>query len=268
MEQRILREIWIYPIKSLGGISLNEASILPKGIEHDRRWMLIDEHNRFITQRLHPVMALFKLSRIPGGIHIAFQQDGIDLLFHEPLLPEPITATIWNDTVVEQEVNKKFSVWFSERMGFACRLVAFPEVNPRAVDPAYAINHEHVSLADAYPFLVISRASLELLNSKLEEPVPMNRFRPNFVVDGCEPHEEDTWRDFTIGHVRFTGVKPCSRCVLITINQDTAEAGTEPLRTLATYRRNETKVLFGQNLLTHGTGTVRVGDVLRIESFR
>jgi uncharacterized protein len=240
MRELRLSEIWVYPIKSLGGIRLQTATIREKGITHDRRWMLVDESGTFMTQRVTPAMALLKPSYENGNLKITHSKKGIS--HNISLNPSPLeqeqTVTIWNDSVQAFEVDKQTSAWFSDALELKCRLVHFPEKNDRAVDPNFSINKEHVSLADAYPFLMIGQASLDFLNSKLAKAVPMNRFRPNFVVTGSEPNEEDTWRNFTIGSNRFTGVKPCARCVLTTVNQDTAEKGDEPLRTLATYRRS------------------------------
>jgi uncharacterized protein len=157
-----------------------------------------------------------------------------------------------------------FETLTAKHLQMNCKLVYFPESNPRAVDPNYKVNDEHVSLADAYPFLIIGQSSLDDLNSKLPEPLPMNRFRPNFVFTGGEPYEEDLWRNFSIGSNRFIGVKPCARCVLTTVNQATAEKGPEPLRTLSLYRKKDSKVLFGNNVVTVDEGDVRVGDVITL----
>ncbi|HYG01540.1 MAG TPA: MOSC domain-containing protein, partial [Chryseosolibacter sp.] len=175
--------------------------------------------------------------------------------------------TIWNDIVdVHPHADPVVHEWFSQRLGFPCKLVAFPEENERPVDADYSINDEHVSLADAYPFMIIGQRSLDMLNTKLKDAVPMNRFRPNFVFTGGEAHDEDSWREFTIGSNRFAGVKLCARCVLTTVNQDTAEKGTEPLYTMSTYRKVGNKVLFGQNLVALDFGTVKVGDTISVIS--
>ena len=147
-------------------------------------------------------------------------------------MSNPTTVNIWDDTVSAFDVDGSYSQWFSELLESPCRLVYFPEENSRPVDPRYKVNHEQVSLADAYPFLIIGQSSLDDLNSRLTEPIPMNRFRPNFVFTGGEPFEEDTWRNFSIGSTRFVGVKMCARCQLPTVNQDTAEKGAEPIKTL------------------------------------
>ncbi len=264
MRQLALTEIWVYPIKSLGGIQLQRAKIFGKGLELDRRWMLVDENNTFLTQRVLPLMALFKLSRHADLLHIDFRGETISFNINaKPEGPE-LKTRIWDDEVEVIETNAHLSSWFAGKLNMKCRLVAFPENNVRAVDPRYKVNDEHVSLADAYPFLIIGQSSLDDLNARLPAPVPMNRFRPNFVFTGGQPFEEDSWREFTIGQNRFVGVKPCARCVLTTVDQDTAEKGIEPLYTLSTYRKKEQKVLFGQNLVALDLGEVAVGDKITI----
>lgn len=229
--------------------------------------MLIDQEGVFMTQRVRPSMALLKLSLKDNEITITHQtparndaHPSLTINTLAPLQGNIIRAKIWDDEVDVIEVDRSYSKWFSDRLGMECRLVNFPETQPRPVDVRYSINQEHVSLADAYPFLIIGQASLDNLNTKLTAPLPMNRFRPNFVFTGGEPHAEDSWRNFTIGDTRFVGVKLCARCVLTTINQDTAEKGIEPLATLSKYRKQGNKILFGQNLVALGEGVVHVGD--------
>lgn len=270
MRELILSEIWIYPIKSLGGIQTTQARVFEKGLEMDRRWMLIDNQGVFLTQRVHSKMALFKVDVADSNLVVTFR--GKHSL---PSITIPIgsneqgltlSAKIWNDNVDVMEVDPVISQWFSQHMNFDCRLVQFPEGNPRPVDPAYSVDDEDVSLADAYPFLIIGQSSLDDLNRRLRDAVPMNRFRPNFVFTGGQPYEEDEWRDFTMGSNRFRGVKPCSRCVLTTVNQDTGEKGTEPLATLSTYRKKGNKVLFGQNVVGFDKNILRVGDRITVTS--
>ncbi len=263
MSHRTLTEIWIYPVKSLGGIRLKQSQVMPKGLKFDRRWMLIDEQNRFMTQREIHKMALFKQSLEGDTIRITFEGHSISLT-DDSISDAPIESMIWEDGVVVNEVSKHHSEWFSDMMKIKCRLVSFPERNTRFVDETYATNQEQVSLADAFPFLIIGEASLADLNARLAEPVPMNRFRPNFVFSGDLPFEEDSWRNFSIGKNRFAVVKPCARCVLTTENQDTGEKGIEPLATLSKYRRDGNKVLFGQNVLAIDHDEVKEGDEIII----
>jgi uncharacterized protein len=274
MKQLLLSEIWVYPVKSLGGIRLNSAKVFEKGLEFDRRWMLVDENGVFMTQRLHARMALFKLALNGSELIIQYRyKPSPGIVFPSIVLDtnarasgQVFKAIIWHDEVDVLEVDPRVSEWFSSLMELNCRLVTFPESNPRPVDAAYHVNHEHVSLADAYPFLIIGQSTLDDLNSRLKDPVPMNRFRPNFVFTGGEPYEEDQWRNFAIGSNRFIAVKPCARCNLPTINQDTAEKGFEPLLTLSGYRKKENKVLFGQNLVSVDHTSVTVGDRLTFEN--
>ncbi|HEY6503407.1 MAG TPA: MOSC N-terminal beta barrel domain-containing protein [Chitinophagaceae bacterium] len=258
MNKPVVSEIWIYPVKSLGGIRLSSAKVLPKGLEHDRRWMLIDEENKFMTQRVYPQMALFKLACHEGKFSIHYRDECMDLPFEGSI--DPISAIVWNDIVDVFEVSRQHSNWFSEVLGLKCRLVSFPENNARPVDPRYTINDDHVSLADGYPLLIIGQSSLDDLNKRLDDPLPMNRFRPNIVFTGGEPFEEDDWNQFRIGQNRFAGVKPCSRCVLTTVDQDTGIKGKEPLTTLATFRMRDNKIYFGQNLIPIDHAEITEGD--------
>jgi uncharacterized protein len=265
MNQRILSEIWIYPVKSLGGIRLTSAQVMEKGLRYDRRWMLVDENNVFMTQRDIHKMALFKLSFQREGFKIQFKNDSIFLPFQHQVIDAPIHTEIWDDKVTTQEVSHEYSEWFSQRLEMKCRLVFFPEGNSRAVDPDYKINEENVSLADGYPLLIIGQSSLDDLNKRMVDPVPMNRFRPNLVFKGGEPYEEDLWKGFTVGKNRFIGVKPCARCILTTVNQDTGEQGREPLLTLSRYRRVDTKIFFGQNVLAIDHNEIHEGDEITFE---
>ncbi|HYI76327.1 MAG TPA: MOSC N-terminal beta barrel domain-containing protein [Chryseolinea sp.] len=265
MAELKLTQIWIYPIKSLGGISLSTASVMEKGLRHDRRLMLVDETGTAMTQRVFPKMALFKSFINEDVLTITHYKHSLKLdLKHLPLT-NAATVNIWDDTVSAFEVDHSHSQWFSKLLEVPCRLVYFPEENSRPVNPRYHVNGEQVSLADAYPFLIIGQSSLDDVNSRLKEAVPMNRFRPNFVFTGGEPFEEDTWRNFSIGTNRFVGVKLCDRCVLTTVNQDTAERGTEPLKTLSSYRKRDNKVYFGQNLVALDHKTVSVGDTITVQ---
>jgi uncharacterized protein len=267
VSKMILTQIWIYPVKSLGGYRVKTATVAQKGLQYDRRWMLVDEFGNFMTQRMFPQMALFKISGEVVGKEIIFivtkDKDSIELPGYFDT-KEVIQSKVWDDDVIVNEVSNTHSDWFSHHLGMKCRLVYFPEDRPRPVDPRYEVNKENVSLADGYPYLIIGEKSLEDLNSKMELPVPMDRFRPNMVFSGGLPYEEDKWRDFTIGNNRFMGTKPCSRCVLTTINQETAEKGKEPLRTLAKYRKWDNKIFFGQNVIAVDHGTINEGDEIQL----
>jgi uncharacterized protein YcbX len=259
-----IQEIWIYPVKSLAGFRCTEALALEKGFALDRRWMLIDANNHFLTQRQHPEMALFVTAYTGGLLHITHRKTGATLQF-EPSLKSATTldAKIWNDTVAVAEVDAEISQWFTRQLGFPCRLVSFPEAHPRPINPLDYPN-QHVSLADAYPYLIIGKASLDALNSRLQEPMAMKRFRPNIVFSGGQPFAEDTWKQFTAGPVCFEAVKRCARCVLTTVNPETGIRGKEPLKTLATFRKEGNNIFFGINAIIHRTGIIRENDPINL----
>ena len=203
-------------------------------------------------------MALFKPTWEGQHLSVSYKGDSIDI----PAIPQgPASqATIWDDTVSVLEVSTKVSSWFSEHLSMPCRLVAFPEGHTRIVDLRYNLGESQVSLADGYPLLIIGQASLDDLNSRMEVPLPMNRFRPNVVFTGGDPYVEDEWKQFKIGSSTFAAVKPCGRCVLPTVDQDTGIMGREPLATLNKYRKRDGKVYFGMNLIPIDCNLIKVGD--------
>jgi Uncharacterized Fe-S protein len=254
--------LYIYPIKSLGGIALTEAAVSDRGFLNDRRWMLIDEQNRFISQREQPQLALFRVQLEKDGLMINHPDAGnLSVPFHQAG-KTAITVSVWDDNcdalLAEQHAHK----WFSEALGINCRLVYMPDTTLRPVDQRYAPEGRITSFSDAYPFLLIGQASLDDMNNRLDAPVPMNRFRPNIVFSGGSPYQEDQLKSFRIGDVGFRGVKPCARCTVTTVDQQTGLKGKEPLKTLARYRTLNKKIMFGQNLIHEGTGVIRVGDPL------
>lgn len=259
-----LQDIYVYPIKSLGGIRLQTAKLEERGLQFDRRWMLVDEEGMFLSQRAFSKMALlqvelfsdrmevFERYRSENRLSIPFQSTS-DVL---------IDVTIWEDTVKGQVVVKEINDWFSASLGMDCRLVLMPESTKRKLKPKYAVHGESVSFADGMPYLIIGQSSLDDLNAKLQEPVPMDRFRPNLVFNGGIPFMEDSWGKVKIGEAVFKVTKPCARCVMTTVDQQTGEKGKEPLRTLATYRTFQNQVMFGQNMLLLEGNHIQIGDEL------
>lgn len=265
MKKLLLSEINIYPIKSLGGISLQTSEVEERGLKYDRRWVLVDETNTFFTQRDYPEMALIKVSIEKDGLKLNHKKKNINPLSVPFSFEHSKTndVIIWNDTVKGEFYNSEIDEWFSEIIGIKCHLVKMPESTKRVVDTTYAKN-KIVSFADGYPFLIIGQTSLDDLNSRMEIPLPMNRFRPNFVFTGGKPFEEDNWKKFKIGNVKFEAVKPCARCVITTTDQETAERSHEPLQTLSQFRKVNNKVMFGMNLICESTGRVNLGDELNL----
>ncbi len=260
-----ISEINIYPVKSLSGISLQSAEVEECGLKYDRRWVLVDETNTFFTQRDFPEMALIKVVIEKDGLYIQHKQKSIDPL-KVPFDFEHSTKeqiVIWDDTVVGEFYNKTIDGWFSDVLGIKCHLVKMPATTKRFVDKNYAEN-KIVSFADAFPFLIIGQASLDNLNSRMTKPLPMNRFRTNFVFSGGNPFDEDRWEKIKIGDVVFDVVKPCARCVITTVNQDTSVKGNEPLSTLATFRNVNGKVLFGQNMVAEKGGKFDITSKIEV----
>ncbi|TDE13313.1 MOSC domain-containing protein [Dyadobacter psychrotolerans] len=259
----ILSEIWIYPVKSLGGIRLKESEVKEKGLKYDRRWMVVDEAGIFLTQRLVTKMAFIDVEMTSEGLRLIQRtnQEYIIVPF-EPVSAEEMNVKVWDDYVTAVTVCDEVDEWLSRQLERKVRLVFMPSWSERKADPKYATDDENVSFADGFPFLIISQGSLDFLNKKLAETVEMKRFRPNLVVDGVPPHAEDNWKKIQIGDLDFEIVKPCARCVLTTINPITGVKGHEPLKTLATYRRQEKKIMFGQDVVAKTFGTIREGDQL------
>ncbi|MBX3283183.1 MAG: MOSC domain-containing protein [Acidobacteria bacterium] len=270
----ILSEINIYPIKSLRGITLQKAEFDDRGLCNDRRWMLVDENDRFVTQRELPSLALIDVSLDERGLTVGCDGFGslrVDLYAKDGIL-RPVTVF---DSTVEGEIyDETVNEWFSEVGGKQLRLVRMPQSSRRPVSEKYRVRKtDVVSFADGYPFLLIGEASLNDLNRHLSKPVEMRRFRPNFVVQGSEAYEEDRWQDFRIGGNVFHGVKLSARCVITTVDplKGTFD-GKDPLLTLSKYRggvlNGKRGAFFGQNVIAEAaTGTVSVGDPVEVIAY-
>ena len=257
----------IYPVKSTRPIALSESEVLPRGLPWDRRWMLVDRDGRFITARQYPVLAVIETALTADTLDISVAgREGLRISLAEPAA-QSVPVTVWKDRCEAVPVDPAADAWFSDYLGIACRLVRMTDQLVRRVNPDYGEPADQVSFADGFPLLLISEASLHDLNRRLRTPVPMQRFRPNLVVDGERAYDEDSWRHIRVGEVEFAGVKNCSRCIFTTIDPHTGvkDAGGEPLRTLASYRRREGGgVFFGQNLIPRSRGIIRLGDSVQI----
>ncbi|MEO6914672.1 MAG: MOSC N-terminal beta barrel domain-containing protein [Chitinophagaceae bacterium] len=258
--------IYVYPIKSLRGISLDSAEITNRGFACDRQWMLVNEQNNFLSQREFAQMALLQPDLNAASLVVKNTASAQSPLLI-PLQPETvdtIMVNIWSDRCRAQLVGSKYDAWFTEALGMPCRLVFMPEKTNRRVDGRYAFNKETTRFTDGYPFMIVGQSSLQELNERLEMPVLMNRFRPSIVFTGGAPFEEDLMAEFSIAGINFFGVKLSARCVVTTIDQETGVAGKEPLKTLSLYRLKNKKIYFGQNLLHKGTGRMSVGDEIKV----
>ncbi|MBG9376649.1 MOSC domain-containing protein [Panacibacter sp. DH6] len=257
-------ELYIYPVKSLGGVKIQQAMLTDRGFEHDRRWMLVDRDNVFLSQREMPRMSLLKIDMQPGGFDVYHAAKPAERFFiaYESNQTERSVVRVWNDQCIAVNAGNYADAWFSDMLSVQCRLVFMPDDVKRLVDQRYAHNHEITSFSDDYPLLMIGQASLDDLNSRLREPLSMERFRPNIVFTGGYPFQEDDITAFQINGIQFSCAKPCARCVVTNIDQQNGIKGKEPLKTLSTYRMQNNKVLFGQNLLYKGNGIVATGDII------
>ncbi len=266
MTEILLSELWCHPVKSLRGHRLSNAMIDRRGLVDDRRWMLVDADGRFLTQRQQARMALLTPEVREDGLLLT-QAGGEQLLVPYPVDGERLRVRIWDDECDAVRVSDAADAWLSDFLGQPTRLVRMADDAERQVDPTYARPGDQAAFSDGFPLLLISQSSLDDLNRRIGgEPLPMRRFRPNLVVSGCEPYAEDDWKRIRIGGIDFRLVKPCSRCVIPTIDPETAEKhpDKEPMRTLLTYRRRDNKVFFGQNVLHDAEGRLEVGMPVEI----
>jgi uncharacterized protein len=262
-------QLYIYPVKSLGGIAVAQASLTDRGFEHDRRWMLVDTENRFLSQRELPTMALLQTSLHANGIQVSeTSKPGNNIIIPwQPQTNTQLFVSIWEDSCKAIIVSDVLNEWFTQQLKVNCKLVYMPDASRRKVDTRYASQHEITSFSDGYPILLVSQASLNDLNQRLDTPVSIQRFRPNLVISGCLPYQEDEMAGFTINDIQFFGVKLCARCVVTTINPATAAKEKEPLKTLAGYRQQDNKIFFGQNVLFNKKGHISIGDILTITNW-
>ncbi len=264
MSGMVLTELWRYPVKSMRGNRHPALPIGARGFVGDRHWMLVGPDGRFLTQRQLPRMALIntRLESKSGHEELWLSLDSGEQCKVVPGAGgEPLEVKVWGDTCAASTAGTEVDQWLSDFLETSCRLVELPSEEVRPVDPEYALAgaNDQVGFADGFPFLLISQASLDGLNERLNVPLPMQRFRPNLVISGCEPHAEDSWSRIRIGGISFRVAKPCSRCPIPTIDPATAERGVEPLRTLQAYRLWNNRIWFGQNLLHDATGELREG---------
>lgn len=262
-------ELYTYPVKSLGGISLKEADLCERGIKYDRRWMVVDTNNKYLSQRDLIEMALLRV-RIEEPYLIIEHSSRNAAPLRVPIQPvtdDTFPVTIFDDVCNAIRVSDEADAWFTDALSFRCKLVFMPGETRRRVDKDYSRNNEITGFTDGFPFLLLGQESLDDLNRRLKNELPMNRFRPNIVFKGGNPYEEDQMSHFGINGISFYGVKRCARCVITTIDQEKAVKGKDPLRTLSTYRAEHNNVYFGQYLVHEGKGKIKVGEELtRIEN--
>lgn len=262
-----LAGLFHYPVKSLRGLATDSLVLGPRGPLHDRGFMLVDEKNQFLTQRTEARLATFTAA-LAGGLLRLFGPDGTSVDVDPNAAGAPLRVTVWRDTVDALDCGAAAAAFFSDRLQRPVRLVRMPESTRRPVDPNYSPSADaQVSFADAYPALLTATASLAAFNASRAQPLGMERFRPNLVVETDEPWAEDEWKTVRVGDLVFDLVKPCARCVVITTDQRSGARpeGSAPLTELAATRTLQPfGAIFGQNAVHRTTGTLRVGDPVTV----
>lgn len=251
-----IKELWIYPVKSLAGNAVSSATLAGRGFIDDRRWMLIDENGRFISQRQHAHLARWQAQAEEEDLVLEHLDTGEQLRIKEARADEGplVEVQVWNDQFSACLVETVSTEELNAALGIPCRLVYMAEDSNRSLDPRYAKGQEQVSFADGYPYLIANQASLDALAAEVGEELTMQRFRPNVVVEGAPAFAEDEWQALEIGEEAFRLPKPCARCVVITIDPETTVKNPRVFATLAQIHSKEKKVLFGMNACWEGTG--------------
>lgn len=262
---RSLQELNIYPVKSCQGQGLKEMTITSEGPEGDRQWMLIDEQGTFITQRTVPKLATVQVHLNDSGLSIGIGKQFF-VVPKNNSFKRGVRIKVWNDEFDAALEPDLFSQALSQYLGINCRLVRYAPFSQRKVPTTMAGEWQpEVRFADGRPLLLLNTKSLEDLNSKLAQPVGMGRFRGNIVYTGDQAFEEDQWTRIRIGEVVFSQPKKCSRCKIITIDQQTGVSeGAEPLKTLSSYRRDGNKVNFGVLWIPENPGKIRLTDKIEV----
>ena len=261
---RTVLRLLVYPVKGLHGNDVDAMDFDEVGPRFDRRWMVVRPDGQFVSQRMVPALATVRA--MVDGEHLTLEAPGAGAVVL-PVAPvgDRRRVTVWDSVLDVRTVSPDADAWLSSFLGGAHHLVHIAEDDVRPTDPAYAEGHR-VGFADGYPALVVSQGSVAELARRVGRPIPVERFRPNIVVAGDQPHEEDQWQRFTIGTMPFSGVKLCTRCKVTTIDQDSGipDRDREPLRTLARYRHLKDKVYFGLNAIHHDTGRISTGDPVKV----
>ncbi len=267
MSSILVKQLSLFPIKSLAGISVDQVDVDAAGFVGDRRFMLVDQQGKFITQRTRPDLTRFELSLMPGGYQVHDRISGyIKELSAQPALRDSLAAELWEDKLHVIEVGEGWSEWFSTLLQEPVRLVAQDVQSPRIIQDKYQTKGSNQSsFADSLPILLASEASyssVEVVYGTYFDPL---RFRANIIVSGCDAFEEDTWEEISMDTVRLFGAKPCARCQLVNVEPISGAVDKGGvLKALATFRQKDNKVYFGQQMVPISLGNIKIGDELNV----
>jgi len=260
----IVKAIYRYPVKALGAELLDEAEVLEYGIQYDRNWMIVNDENNFVTQREKPLLTQFDSSIRNGQLSIRDNRDGDIIRIPIHLKGEDeINTSVWGSNVTAQSTDVVMDEWLSTKLEGNYRLVTVGQSFKR---------HKNVDsksipvrFADGYPILILSQASVDNLNEKLDKPVKADRFRANILIDECPAHTEDITKSFSTEQLKFNMIKQCKRCIVINTDQHSGEVHKEPLKTLSSYRKKDNAVMFGVNVYAESFGTLKTGENMDLE---
>lgn len=268
MSELTISQLAIYPVKSMRQVQLQKSELQFGGLKHDRRWMVIDNDGVMVTQRTSARLCLMQPQLLAPEIDCSLKLSAPDMQDIIVFVPDggvKRKAKVWDDVCNAHDGGDEIANWLSEFLNIECRLVYFPDDEIRIVDQAYAQPNDQTAFSDGFPILLTTQASLDDLNSRMDESIPMACFRPNIVISGCEPFAEDDWEILKVGDITLRIVKPCSRCVIPSINIESSQRTEEPTKTLISYRKRDNGIFFGQNVVADGEGELEVGMRFVIE---
>lgn len=260
----VVEQIIVYPIKSLSGVGMNRLMAREEGFAYDRRMMLVDDDCRFMSQRENARMALFQCQFGKDSLIVSYENDQLHIPLKKDYSSQLLRkVSVWSSNLKASIISKEVDAWFSDRLGKSVSLVRLSKDHKRYKRFYKKPFKTSVSFADGYPYLVLSKESMILLNEKLDKSLDINRFRANIIISGDEPHAEDSWSEYKIASAHFRNIKPCARCVVTTIDQETGEKSSEPLKTLSAYRRKGNKIYFGINAICLKEGEISLGQEIK-----
>lgn len=266
MDKQIsVTQLFIYPVKSFAGISVEQSELDDMGLKYDRRWMVVSPEGVFITQRTVPKMSMIHTQINKGKLILSTEGKVSHEVPEISSTSKKLEVNVWNDNVLATKVGDDTDKWISDILGFDCHLVYIEDEVIRQCDLDFSEEGERTGFADGFPILIISEESLTDLNNRLESPVDMRRFRPNIVISGIEAFAEDKFSNFSINNVEMKAVKLCSRCPMPMVDPDLGErTSPEPILTLSKYRKWDNKIFFGMNIIHKNQGEISVGDEFTI----
>jgi uncharacterized protein len=262
MNKKIL-DILIYPVKSLGAYHQEKSYASTQGLEYDRKWMLLDDEGHMLTQREIHHLCLFNTLIDENNILVRYKENSLKFGMDD-LTNVKIKTKVWDDQAELTIANERVNHWFSNQLSKNVKIGYLEKENDRVHHSSYLSGPQAVSLADGYPYLILGTASIDFLRKKASQAISYDRFRPNIVIESEIPHEEDAYTEFQIGDAIFKNVKPCVRCMVPSINQNTAVISKEPLKTLSKYRKFGAKIDFGTLAICIKPGWISKSDTVQM----